>query len=59
MDWKPPVALVIGGEAAGLPAEIVDALDAAVRIPMRPGVESLSVGAAAAVLLFEALRGRR
>ena len=40
----------LGGEGAGLPASIVEELDGTLRIPMRDGVESLSVGAAAAVL---------
>jgi TrmH family RNA methyltransferase len=59
VDWRGPVALVLGGEGAGLPAEIEAQLGARVAIPMREGVESLSVGAAAAVLLFEAARSRR
>jgi tRNA G18 (ribose-2'-O)-methylase SpoU len=33
-------------------------MDDTVRIPMHDGVESLSIGAAAAVLLFEARRQR-
>jgi TrmH family RNA methyltransferase len=58
-DLRGPVALFFGGEGSGLPADLSHRLDGAVRIPMRPGVESLSVGAAAAVLLFEAARQRR
>jgi TrmH family RNA methyltransferase len=54
-----PTALVFGGEGAGLAAEWRAALDDYVRVPMRCGVESLSVGAAAAVVLFEAARQRR
>jgi TrmH family RNA methyltransferase len=57
--WTGPLALFLGGEGAGLPAELLTGLDASVSIPMRGGVESLSVGAAAAVLLFEAARRRR
>jgi TrmH family RNA methyltransferase len=51
--------LVVGGEAAGLPAELDRALDERVTIGMEPPVESLSVAAAAAILLFEARRQRR
>lgn len=58
-DWGPPLALLLGGEGAGLPAEAAGRLHATVAIPMAAGVESLSVGAAAAVLLFEAARARR
>jgi TrmH family RNA methyltransferase len=58
-DWSGPVALLLGGEGAGLPADAEAALDLRVLVPMAPGVESLSVNAAAAVLLFEAARKRR
>jgi TrmH family RNA methyltransferase len=56
--WTGPLALFLGGEGGGLPVELLSRLDASVGIPMRRGVESLSVGAAAAVLLFEAARQR-
>lgn len=58
-DWTPPVVLALGGEAEGLSAGILAAADARLRIPLESGVESLNVGAAAAVLLFEAARRRR
>ena len=51
-------ALFFGGEGAGLAESWRAAMDAWVRVPMRAGVESLSVGAAASVLLFEAARQR-
>ncbi len=54
-----PVAIFLGGEGAGLPAAWLGRMDERVGIPMHPGVESLSIGAAAAVLLFEASRQRR
>lgn len=57
-DWNVPLALFLGGEGAGLPDEVASGLDARVGIPMAPGVESLSVNAAAAVLLFAAARAR-
>lgn len=59
VDWSGPIALLLGGEGAGLPAEAAGRLDARAMIPMAPGVESLSVNAAAAVLLFAAARARR
>lgn len=58
-DWCGPCAVVLGGEGGGLPPGIVAACDETVGIPLASGVESLSVGAAAAVLLFEAARTRR
>ncbi len=44
--------LVIGSEGHGLSAEVSDALDARVTIPLHDRVESLNVAAAAAVLLY-------
>jgi len=58
LDWIRPTALFLGGEGAGLPSTIAERLDARVAVPMRAPVESLSVGTAAAVLLFEAARQR-
>jgi TrmH family RNA methyltransferase len=58
VDMSRPTALFFGRESDGLPESLVAALDGTVSIPMRNGVESLSVGAAAAVLLFEAARQR-
>jgi len=58
-DWSGPVALVIGGEGAGLDRAWEEGLAVRVRIEMHVGVESLSVPAAGAVLLFEAARQRR
>ena len=59
VDWTGPLALLLGGEGAGLPREAEAAIDLRVAVPMAPGVESLSVNAAAAVLLFTAARKRR
>jgi TrmH family RNA methyltransferase len=58
-DWTVPVALVLGNEAAGLDASLVDGLDVGVTIPMAGRAESLNVAVSAAVLCFEALRQRR
>jgi len=52
------LALFLGSEAFGLPEEIVTSLDHRVTIPMATEVDSLSVNAAAAILLYELL-GRR
>jgi TrmH family RNA methyltransferase len=51
-----PVALVLGNEAHGLPAEVAADLDLAVRIPLAGRAESLNLAAAAAVLLYETSR---
>jgi tRNA G18 (ribose-2'-O)-methylase SpoU len=44
-----PVALVIGSEARGLTAATLAAAGHRARVPMRPGVDSLNVGHAAAI----------
>ena len=58
-DWRGPVALLLGNEGAGLPESIRGAADAVVSIPLEGSVESLNVGVAAGLLLFEAARQRR
>ena len=58
IDWTTPAALILGEEAAGLAPSEVAAADFALRIPMRPPVESLNVAVAAAVVLYEAARQR-
>ena len=53
-----PIALVLGNEAAGLPAAVTGLIDAAATIPMGGRAESLNVAMAAAVLCFEVRRRR-
>lgn len=48
--------LVAGRESAGAPAEVHDAADARIAIPMALGARSLNVAVAAAVALAEARR---
>jgi len=48
--------LLFGRESAGAPDPIHEAADARLRIPMRPGLRSLNVAVAAAMVLGEALR---
>jgi len=58
-DLDGPTAFVLGNEGAGLPAEVVGALDGSITIPMADGTESLNVAMTAAVLCFDAARRRR
>lgn len=58
VDWKVPAALVIGSEASGPRRELEGLASGWVQVPMRRNVESLNVGVAAAVILFEAVRQR-
>lgn len=58
LDFTPPTALLLGGEGAGLPADLLADADARVSIPMSAGIESLNAAVAAAVLLYEGRRQR-
>jgi 23S rRNA (guanosine2251-2'-O)-methyltransferase len=54
VDFKGPVVLVMGSEGKGLRPRVASACDALISLPLRGKIESLSVGAAAAVLLYAA-----
>lgn len=53
-----PSAVLLGGEGAGLAAELCASADESMTIPMHPPVESLNVAIAAALVLYEASRQR-
>jgi TrmH family RNA methyltransferase len=53
-----PLALLIGGEGAGLPPAIAAQADELVTIPHSARVESLNAGIAASILLYETARQR-
>ena len=58
IDWRGPKSLIVGPESSGLSAAEVAATNVAVRIPMQGQVESLNVGVAAAIIIYEAARQR-
>ncbi|WP_017324806.1 RNA methyltransferase [Synechococcus sp. PCC 7336] len=58
LDLTQPTLFLLGNEGAGLSDELLAIADAAVDIPMAAGVESLNVGVAGALLLYEAKRQR-
>jgi TrmH family RNA methyltransferase len=57
LPW--PLAVIAGNEGAGISPSLLAAADLHITIPMPGGMESLNAAAAAAVVLFEAVRARR
>ena len=57
-DWKRPAAIVIGSEGDGLGRLVREQCDFLVSIPMKGKINSLNASAAAAVVLYEAVRQR-
>ncbi len=58
-DWRSPTLILLGNEGGGLSPELAALADQEVKIPLSPGVESLNVAIAAALILYEAQRQRR
>ena len=57
-DWRGPAAIVIGSEGRGMGRLVAERCDFKVRIPMKGKLNSLNASAAAAILLYEAVRQR-
>jgi len=57
-DLKGPAAIVIGSEGTGMGRLVTETCDFLVRIPMNGKLNSLNASAAAAILLYEAVRQR-
>ena len=55
--WPDRVGLMIGNEFAGLDDESLAWCDLRVTIPMAPGTDSLNLGVAAGVFMYERMRG--
>lgn len=58
-DLKGPAALVIGSEGRGMSRIVAETCDLLVSIPMNGRISSLNASAAAAILLYEAVRQRQ
>ena len=58
LDLPRPLGIVLGNEGDGLPDELFEKMDSTVRIPMTGTVESLNLGIAAALLMYEVQRHR-
>lgn len=57
--FRPDDTLMVGRESVGAPETVHEAADARLRVPLRPGLRSLNVASAAAMVLGEALRQTR
>jgi TrmH family RNA methyltransferase len=57
-DLRGPIALLVGGEGAGLSPTVIADADVRVSISMDAPVESLNAAVAAAILIYEARRQR-
>ena len=57
-DLKGPAAIVIGSEGSGMTRLVSESCDFLVSIPMKGHISSLNASAAAAILLYEAVRQR-
>ena len=58
MDFKEPLAVVMGGEEKGVHPALRRICDEQFRIPMHGGFESLNVSVATGMILYEAMKQR-
>jgi 23S rRNA (guanosine2251-2'-O)-methyltransferase len=58
VDYKIPVALVVGNEEKGIRKLVAENCDFLTKIPMKGKIQSMNVSVATGVLLFEILRQR-
>ena len=58
-DLRGDLVLAMGSEGGGVSDAVFERADVRLRIPMHPGMESLNVGAATAVCLYERMRQLR
>lgn len=58
-DYRPPLAFLLGSEREGLPPDLLAGASRRLRIPMVGTVDSLNIGVAASIMLYEARRFAR
>lgn len=58
VDYKIPLALVLGNEEKGIRRLTAETCDILINIPMKGKIQSLNVSVAAGIILFEILRQR-
>ena len=59
IDYRGPVAIVVGAEGEGIGRRVLSTCDEHVRLPMKGLVASLNVSVAVGVIVYEVLRQRR
>ncbi|RZQ64986.1 TrmH family RNA methyltransferase [Amycolatopsis suaedae] len=57
--YEPPLAFLLGSEREGLPDDLLARATRRLRIPMVGTVDSLNIGVAASIMLYEARRAAR
>jgi len=58
VDWRGPLALVVGSEGGGIRRLVRETCDTLVRLPMTGKIKSLNVAVAGSIALYETLRQR-
>jgi 23S rRNA (guanosine2251-2'-O)-methyltransferase len=58
VDYKMPMAVVIGGEGKGVSELVRKRCDILARIPMKGRISSLNASVAAALVMYETFRQR-
>ncbi len=58
IDISGPLGLVIGGESKGMRRLVRESCDAVVRLPMRPGIDSLNAAVAGSIVLYAIWQAR-
>jgi TrmH family RNA methyltransferase len=56
LKYKTPLSLIIGNEARGIRAELLDLADLKVKIPIKGDIESLNAAVASGLMMYEILR---
>jgi TrmH family RNA methyltransferase len=54
-DYRRPSLILMGNEQAGLPPDLAEACDVAVKIPMRGRADSLNLAVATGIMIYAAM----
>lgn len=59
VEWRLPLAIILGSEGAGLPGEILQSAAEVVKIPQNKKVDSLNVAVAGAIMMYQVVEKGR